>query len=210
MTARQESQAMTHDETAFQEIYDAFQPKILRYLKRLVGDAEAEDLAQDVFVKVSRALDNFRGESKLSTWLYRIATNTALDRLRTPSYRRTVAQAPSDAPAENLDSEVEDRNIWTGEKLPLVEQLVVRQEMNQCIQRLIAQLPENYRTVLLLSESEGLKNDEIAEILRISLPTVKIRLYRARERLREELAHNCDAYWIEDNEFLPELKRTRK
>jgi len=201
---------MDDDELVFQEICDAFQPKILRYLKRLVGEDEAEDLTQDVFVKVSQTLGNFRGESKLSTWLYRIATNTALDRLRNLSFQRIVQKGLSDASAENADAEIEDRNVWTGERMPLVEQQVFRKEMNECIQEFIAKLPEPYRAILVLSEFEGLRNKEIAEILGVSLDTVKIRLHRARERLKEELTDNCDSYWIENNEFVPELKGTKK
>ncbi len=201
---------MEDTELEFQEIYDAFQPKIHRYLTQLVGEGEAEDLTQEVFVKVSHALENFRGDSKFSTWLYRIATNAARDRLRSPSFQRIVQKSLSNAPAENVDTEIEDRNAWTGEEVPLSEHQVFRKEMNECIQRYIAKLPENYRTVLVLSEFEGLRNEEIAEIVGGSLDTVKIRLHRARARLKEELADNCGSYWIEDNEFVPELKRTKK
>src|SRR5574342_1048299 len=80
----------TMNDLEFPKIYAGFQQKILRYLTRLVGEADAEDLAQEVLIKVSEALPNFRGESQLSTWIYRIATNTALDRLRSPSYQRIV------------------------------------------------------------------------------------------------------------------------
>jgi RNA polymerase sigma-70 factor (ECF subfamily) len=80
--------------------------------------------------------------------------------------------------------------------------------MNDCVQSFIENLPEDYRIVLILNEFEGLRNKEIAEILGISLGTVKIRLHRARERLKNELMANCDSYWVENNEFLPELKRS--
>ena len=76
---------MESAEKEFQKIYDDHYPRIVRYLRRLVGDSEAEDVAQEVFVKVHQSLDGFRGESKLSTWIYRIATNTAMDRLKSPS-----------------------------------------------------------------------------------------------------------------------------
>src|SRR5574342_262181 len=100
----------------FPSVYEAFQPKILRYLTRLVGEAEAEDLTQEVMIKVSAALPNFRGESQLSTWIYRIATNATLDRLRSPSYKRVVQNCSASA-----ESDVDDQNAWTGEKTPLVE-----------------------------------------------------------------------------------------
>ena len=185
----------------FPNIYEAFQAKILRYLTRLVGEAEAEDLTQEVLIKISDALPNFRGESQLSTWIYRIATNVGIDRLRSPSHKRMIQNC-----SVSSEAETEDRNAATGETTPLLEHQVFRREMNECIQSFIEKLPENYRTVLILSEFEGLKDGEIAESLQISAGTVKIRLHRAREKLKEELHTKCDSYWIEENEFLPELK----
>jgi RNA polymerase sigma-70 factor, ECF subfamily len=157
-----------------------------------------------------RSLANFRGESKLSTWLYRIATNAALDRLRKPVYQRIVKKGLWNTRAEDVDAEIEDRNAWTGERIPLLEEQVFRKEMNECIQEFIVKLPKSYRAILVLSEFEDLRNKEIAEILTVSLETVKIRLHRARERLKKELGDNCDSYWIENNEFVPELKPTKK
>jgi len=197
---------MDDSELDFQIIYDAFQPRILRYLMRLVGESEAEDLTQEVFVKVAHALDTFRGESKLSTWLYRIATHVALDRLRSPSFQRIAPIRLADELLETGEAEIEDRDVWTGDKTPSVEQQFVRKEMNECIRDFIGHLPENYRTVLVLSEMEELSNKEISEILGVSLETVKIRLHRARKKLKEELETHCDAYWLEDNPFVPDLR----
>ncbi|HLO33423.1 MAG TPA: sigma-70 family RNA polymerase sigma factor [Anaerolineales bacterium] len=185
----------------FPKIYEAFQPKILRYLTRLVGEAESEDLTQEVLIKISEALPNFRGESQLSTWIYRIATNAALDRLRSPSYKRVVQNCSASS-----ETEIDDRNALTEEMTPLVEPQVFRKEMNECIHAFIQRLPENYRTILILSEFEGLKDSQIAETLGISSGAVKIRLHRAREKLKEDFIANCESYWIEENEFLPELK----
>jgi RNA polymerase sigma-70 factor (ECF subfamily) len=194
---------MDDNEPGFEKIYTDFQPKILRYLAHLVGEHEAEDLTQETFVKVNRALGDFRGESKLSTWLYRVATNTALDKLRSPSFR----QSASPDLIEIDETPIDDRNTWTGEKTPLVEQQIYRKEMNDCIAGYIERLPENYRMVLVLSEMEGLSNNEIAEILGVSLDTVKIRLHRGKAKLKQELESQCDSYWVEGNEFLPDLKR---
>ena len=147
-----------HDsELEFQKIFDAYQPRILRYLARLVGEHEAEDLTQEVFVKVSQALKTFRGEAQLSTWIYRIATNAALDRLRSPSFPRSDRKRLSEDSIEQGELEVDDRDIWTGEKKPSVEQQHVRKEMNECIRDFIERLPESYRTVLVLSEMEELR-----------------------------------------------------
>lgn len=109
---------------------------------------------------------------------------------------------------EDPTAEVADQNAWTGEKTPLVEHQVFSKEMTGCIQGFINCLPGDYRTVLLLSEFEGFKDNEIAGILGLPSSTVKIRLHRARERLKQKLEQNCDSYWIEENEFVPELKLT--
>jgi RNA polymerase sigma-70 factor (ECF subfamily) len=193
-------------ETEFQKIYAAFQPKILRYMARMVGETEAEDLTQDVFVKISLAMQSFRGKASLSTWIYRIATNTALDKLRSPSFQRII-QNSTDEQSSDCEPAIEDRNVWTGEKAPHVERQIFRQEMNDCVRGFIDKLPEVYRIVLILGEFERLSNREISEILGVTPGTVKIRLHRARKRLREELKVNCDSYWVEDNEFVPELKQ---
>jgi RNA polymerase sigma-70 factor (ECF subfamily) len=185
----------------FLSVYEGFQPKILRYLTRLVGESEAEDLTQEVMTKVHAALPDFRGESQLSTWIYRIATNAALDRLRSSSYKRVLNNC-----SVHTETEADDQSVWTEEKTPPVEHQIFRQEMNDCIGSFVQKLPENYRVVLVLSEFEGRKDSEIAETLGISLSTAKVRLHRARERLKEELSANCETYWIEENEFLPELK----
>jgi len=197
---------MENEKWDFQEIYDTFLPKINRYLTRLVGEGDAEDLTQEVFIKVNKALGRFRGESKISTWLYRIATNVALDKFRSPSQKMMVENCSWDSDLEDNGTKIMELNTWTAEKVPQVEHQVFRKEMNDCIHGFIDSLPTDFRVVLLLSEFEGFKNSEIASILNVSLGIVKIRLHRAREILKGKFEQNCDSYWIEENEFLPELK----
>ena len=197
---------MNESEYDFQNIYATYQAKILRYLNRLVGENEAEDLAQEVFVKVNQGLATFRGEAKLSTWVYRIATNAALDRLRSPSFQRTVQCCGADCAEDSDQGEPVDQNFWTGEVIPLVEHQIYRNEMNECVFGYIEKLPDDSRIVLLLSDFEELSNQAIADVIGVNLGTVKTRLHRARERLKEVLIANCDSYWIEGNEFLPDLK----
>lgn len=194
---------MTDREREFQQIYRGFQPKIVRYLTRLVGEQEAEDLAQEVFVKVAQGLENFRGEAQLSTWIYRIATNAALDRLRSPAFQRLAEKRPFGDSTTEGEENVDDRAV---KKDPSVEQKLIRKEMNECIRDFIENLPESYRAVLTLSELEGLKNAEVAEILGITLDTVKIRLHRARANLRKELQNHCSFYRDEQNELACDLK----
>jgi RNA polymerase sigma-70 factor, ECF subfamily len=177
----------------FQKIYSAYHPKILRYLSRLVGADEAEDLVQEVFIKASLALPRFRGESSLSTWLYRIATNTATDQ-----FRRTTRPNPRPNSSEDGNEDAFEKSICSQEKPFPVEQQVVSNEMGACIQRYVDQLPESYRTVLVLSDMEGLSGREIAQVLGVSLETVKIRLHRARKRLRDQFLDHCEYYWVSE------------
>jgi RNA polymerase sigma-70 factor (ECF subfamily) len=178
-----------HNQSEFREIYQEFQPKIHRYLSRMLGDRAAEDIAQEVFAKVSRSLDSFKGRSSFSTWIYRIATNAALDKLRSPSFKRSSEHTPlEDSPG------IEDRNVWTGQAESTVDQEFVRKEMSECVREFVDRLPPEYGTVLILSELEGFKNREIADILEISLDNVKARLHRARVRLKKELDSGCNFY----------------
>jgi len=178
---------MDHFTEDFQTIHASYRPRICRYLARLVGQGEAEDLAQEVFVRVSRGLPDFRGDSKLSTWIYRIATNVATDRLRSRSFRETQrdkANPPDGGSVEDVDALPEEKN-------PSLERQLMREQMSSCVHDYINTLPENYRAVVTLSEIEGLANQEIAEILGLTLDVVKIRLHRGRVRLKEKLRTGC-------------------
>ncbi len=142
---------MDDGELEFQKIYATFQPKILRYVTHLVGEHEAEDLTQEVFAKIAQTLGTFRGESQLSTWIYRIATNAAIDKLRTSSFR----QAGLVSSLDDCD-EVEEQAIWQAEELLSPEQRLMRKEMHQCFGRYVGNLPANYRAVVVLSELEAI------------------------------------------------------
>lgn len=171
-----------------EDILGQYLPKIRRYLTRLVGAEEAEDLAQEVALKITRAFRGFDQRSRLSTWIYRIATNTAVDRLRSSSHRKSMSMTPEDELA------AEDQSVFRAKKVLSMDQRMIEQEMNACIRDFIDHLAAQYRTVLVLSELECLKNQEIAAILGITLDTVKIRLHRARGRLKKELERGCDFY----------------
>ena len=195
---------MKNVEIRFQQVYDEYQGKICRYLTRMVGENEAEDLTQEVFVKIGQALETFRGESSLSTWIYQIATNAALDRLRRSSNNRPSGEKL--LPVEAITETKEDENIWTGEVTASTEQRVIRQEMNGCIREIIQTLPETYRSVIVLSELEGLTDSEIADILGLTIPATKIRLHRARVKLRKELTTACIFYRDDRQEFACDRK----
>lgn len=187
----------------FLEVYKEYQPKILRYLSRFVGPNDAEDVAQEVFGKVSRSLESFRSESKLSTWIYRIATNTALDRLKPTSFRRTSEQTTLQD-----SGEVQDINTWTGRSSTSTDRELIRNEMSECVREYVDKLPSDYSAVMILSELEGFKNREIADILQVSLGIVKIRLHRARKMLKEKLDGGCDFYHNEEGTFACDRRLT--
>ncbi len=194
----------------FQDIYDGFHEKIRRYLTRLIGESEADDVTQEVFLKINAALDSFRGDSSLSTWIYRIATNAAID------YRRKSLTSPQEQAAdEGLTGKPTSDEDIPIDPITSPDKQLIRKEMNDCIKGVVDGLPENYRTVLILSDLEEMKNNEIAEVLDISLETVKIRLHRARTRLKKELEHHCSFYKDERNELacdrkVPSLKFLKK
>jgi len=174
----------------FQKIYDEFRPKIQRYLTRMVGEYEAEDLTQEVFAKISRSLGSFRGESKLSTWIYRIATNAALDKLRDPAFNRIVPQELPDG-SDSANVGIRDMEVWTGEAILPPEQQVFRKQRLDCYCDFVKELPQNYRMIVVLSELGELATDEIADILGLSREVVKIRLHRGRVKLLQHLKSHC-------------------
>ncbi len=195
---------MNTQEERFQNIYAEFHPKILRYLRRMVGDADAEDVAQEVFVKVNRSLDGFRGESSLATWVYKIATHAATDRLRSSVSR----ERPAEDVGDGSDGAGDDGR-------PRLDTLLIRKDMNDCIREIIDGLPDQYRIALILSDIEGFSNAELGEVLGCSLDTVKIRLHRARKKLKAALEKHCTFYRDDRNELacdrkVPSLKFTKQ
>ena len=199
---------MKKDELDFDNVYDEFHSRISRYLERMVGKGEAEDLTQEVFMKVNKGLEGFEGKSSLSTWIYRLATNAALDKLHSQPFRENKQKISLSGMGD--ESGAEEKDICVQEKELSAEREAIRTEMNECIREFVDKLPENYRTVIILSELKDLKNQEIAEILGISLDAVKIRLHRARERLKEEFEAGCTFYRNEDNELACDRKKKPK
>jgi RNA polymerase sigma-70 factor, ECF subfamily len=171
----------------FDTIHAEFRPRIRRYLARLAGDSDAEDLTQEVFLRVSRSLVRFRGESSIATWVYRIATNIALDRLRGRS-------SP-----ERSEEPLADDGLADPAAPP--DEAAGRDEMRQCIRKFVDRLPPDDRSVLVLSEFEGLADRDIAEVLGVTVGAAKIRLHRARARLRKALTEGCDLHHDERNEL---------
>ncbi len=197
----QERQDQESHPLNFASGFQEYQQPIYNYLLRMTQNpADAEDLTQETFIRVHRSLPTFRGEASLGTWLYRIATNVSYDHFR----RNSTRQAKISLSFEETDL---DRKWIIDEITSSPEQLATRQsEMSACVETFIQRLPPTYRTVLVLHDLQGLKNREIADVLDCSLSTVKIRLHRARNKLREALNAGCDFAHDERNVFVCEAK----
>jgi RNA polymerase sigma-70 factor (ECF subfamily) len=188
---------------SFQEIYERFQPGVLRFLSRLVGEEEAEDVAQEVFLRVDRGLDGFRGESSIGTWIYRIARNAALDHLRSrPAWLDSARQLRS----HGSDEDPEEAMSQLPDERASLERDLIGKEMSECVRGRVDTLPESYRRVLVLSDLVGMTNAEIASALGVSEGAVKIRLHRARSLLRVDLGTHCTLYHDELDELACEPK----
>ncbi len=168
----------TGDEEAFSRLVEAYAPRLYRLLlKMLRHPQDAEDALQETFVKAYRALPDFDGRAQLSTWLYRIAVNEALMIIR----RKEIETISVDAPT-GPDDEAGPYDLVDWCCLPEDELLTA--EARQVLEEAVARLPASLRMVFLLRDVEGLSTRETAEALGISEGAVKVRLSRARERLR--------------------------
>jgi RNA polymerase sigma-70 factor, ECF subfamily len=162
------------DPGAFEELVTAYQHRVFGVALRMLGTrAEAEDIAQEVFLRVHRSVAAFRGDAKLSTWLYAIASRLALDRLAA----RVTAGG-----RENEDALLSLRDDGPDPVAGLE-----RRERAQALHRAIGELAEERRIVVILRDLEGLTYEEIAEALGLELGTVRSRLHRARAELRDRL-----------------------
>ena len=192
-----------------EQIYIEYYPQIHRYLIHVIGVKEAEDLAQEVFIKAGTALSTFRNESQVSTWLYRIATNAAVDRMREPSFRReTIVDLMEYDVNKGVPVTIDDVETDLAENRQSLEEKAARKATNECIRDIIEALPKNYRVPVILSELEGLQNQEIAEILGLTLEVVKVRIHRGKARLKKELQKYCLLSRDERNELTCDPKET--
>ncbi len=188
----------------FETIYKLYFSKIKKYLTRLIGEYHAEDVTQEAFNKANKNLARLKQGSKVSTWLYRIATNAAIDKTRTFAFKQSLKSRPNDE-----KNSLEDQNAWTGKKESSTDLMLIKEEMRDCVQEFIHRLPDDYKTILILREYEGRTNKEIAQILGVSIHVVKIRYYRAKEMLKKELDLGCIFYHDDENRLLCDRKQTQ-
>lgn len=171
------------DERAFRVFVDRHQDDVFNLVYRMLGSREeAEDVSQEVFVTVFKKIDSFRGQSRLSTWLYRIAVNHAKNRLKYLA-RRKIDQR------ETFDylTEIEISRTRPG-TFEQPEALAIGREVEVMLQKAIAQIDQDHRLIILLRDAHHLSYDEITEITGLPMGTVKSRLHRARASLRQALA----------------------
>ncbi|HEX8494677.1 MAG TPA: sigma-70 family RNA polymerase sigma factor [Pyrinomonadaceae bacterium] len=171
------TRAIAGREDGFEELVRRYQRPIAAYVYRMVGDYEAAlDLTQEVFIKVYNSLARYRSEYKFSTWIYKIAHNAAVDHLRRYSTREQSLISQS-------DGEQYDLPIESGRLSP--EQESEKRERRAEIEAVVRELPAVYRELIVLRHSHDLSYDEIAEVTNLPLGTVKNRLFRAREIMRQ-------------------------
>jgi RNA polymerase sigma-70 factor, ECF subfamily len=169
------------DKTAFNLLVVKYQHRVLKLVSRFVNDAaEAEDVAQEAFIKAYRAIPSFRGDSAFYTWLYRIAINTAKNAL--VSNRRR----PVDFDLDLQDPDQYERQARLKEA-DTPEGVLLTEEIRQVVEHAMEQLPEDLRTAIVLRELEGLSYEEIAEAMDCPVGTVRSRIFRAREAIDKKL-----------------------
>jgi len=174
-------QVLKGDQSAYGEIVEIYKDKVFQLCFRILGNRhEAEDMAQEAFIRAYVNISSFNIDLKFSTWLYRIATNLCIDRIRKkkPDYYL-------DAEVSGTDGLTMYSQIASDTILP--EDEIESLELQETIQREITKLPEKYRSVIVLKYIEELSLNEISEILDIPLGTVKTRIHRGREALRHQL-----------------------
>ena len=175
---------VAHDERAFNELVRAFERRVHALVLRMLGNpAEAEDLAQEVFVQVFKAIGTFRGESKLSTWIYRIAINLCKNRAKYLRVRHTDEQDELGAVEERVPlGSVRRANVGSIER---PDEMMAGKQVERIVQRAILELEPSFRECLVLRDVEDLSYEEIEEITGLAAGTVKSRIHRARAQLRE-------------------------
>lgn len=180
--------AQLGDTGAIGELVTRYEDRVYSLAYRMVGNREdAEDVLQDTFLNVIRSIGSFKKRSSFSTWLYRIAANAALTRLRKKSRKeKSEGEFLDEVYAVKQEAQagqpLSDWSANPAKKLLTEESRVIMEEA-------IDELPEKYRTVFILRDVEGLPANEVAEILELSIPAVKSRLHRARMFLRNHLSH---------------------
>lgn len=184
------------DPAAFEALVKHYYPRIYDYVTRMVRDpVEAEDVAQEAFVRAYQALPTFRGDASFQTWLYRIASNLAIDASRHRK-RRQWQTASLDEPLDLRDSQVAREPVDDRSRPP--SELVEASALQEQVHGAISELSDKLRPVVILHDLQGLSYEEIARTLGCPLGTVKSRLFNARCQLRDKLRRRLPAEYFTD------------
>ena len=174
------ARSISGDTDSFNELILRWERPIYALAYRTIGrEEDARDVCQETFLRAFRALPGFRGQAKFSSWLYRIALNLCRDWMRRER-RAPLVQVPEDTDPMELAAAVEPSES--------IEDLVARRDLTRIVERVMARLPEEQRTAIVLKEYHGLTFQEIADLVGCPLSTVKTRLYQGLTVLRRELA----------------------
>lgn len=178
------ARALDGELPAFEKLVTRYQNKIVGFSARMLNDQdEAEDVAQEVFIKAYRSLESFRGDASFSTWIYRIATNLCIDRLR--AKKRRPQQAYSLDEPYDKEEDKGGREIADFSNEPTRE--VEREELRRRVRQVMSEMPEKMRTILIMCDMQGMAYEDIAKVLNCPIGTVKSRLFHARADLGRRL-----------------------
>jgi len=169
------------DKSAYDPLVIKYQHRVVQLANRFVKDpSEAQDVAQEAFVRAYRALEKFKGDSAFYTWLHRIVINVALNHLVSRSYRAFLTKV-------DIEEAEYSPNVWQLRSMEGPESLLINDEIVQNIQRTIDELPEPMRVAIMLREFEGKNYEDIAKALHCPVGTVRSRIFRAREAIDARL-----------------------
>ena len=177
------------DEGALTDLADTYSSKIYQLAFRYLRNKEdAEEITQDVLFKVYRKVGAFRGDSALSSWIYRITFNAAMSRLRTARYQRSQDEDRQTSPSESDTASNASRSFDVADWSDLADERVLRSQLRQRVFRAILALPAIYRAPVMLRDIQGMSTEEASALLRVKDQTLKSRLHRGRLILRKQLA----------------------
>ncbi len=177
------------DISAFEALISLYEKKIYNIcLRILTNEQDAYDATQEVCIKIWKQLQHFKGESKLSTWIYRVATNECLDKLRKAKNRRQISLF------QVTEKDNEMKIINKSSENEHVENIVENKALQEILKQAVSELKEEHRVMIVLRDIHEYAYDEIADILSISLGTVKSRISRARLALKKILQQNKEPY----------------
>jgi RNA polymerase sigma-70 factor (ECF subfamily) len=178
-----------HEPGAVDQLALVYGPMIQQLAMRYMKSWEdAEEVAQDVMMKVVRRIELFRGDSALSSWIYRITFNTAMSRLRNSKHARPFEVLQSELASDPSRPEPFEVPDWSG----LGDEAVMRAELRTTVARALTELPDVYRVPVVLRDIQGMSTEEASKVLRVKTQTLKSRLHRGRMMLRERLTDFSD------------------